>query len=195
MFDTIAIAIIDVLLAFPSLILALVIAGLLGAGLNNLIIAMISVYWVNHARITRNLVRSIKDKEYIISAKALGGKPWSIIWQHVIPNSFPTIFIYSTLDISSIILGLASMSFIGLGVQPPYAEWGAIMNEARSYMRTNPQMLIFTTICIVLSVACFQMLGEALKDQMNPRKVQIGLSRKERRKRHVTSKEPRKDIC
>jgi peptide/nickel transport system permease protein len=171
--DEILLIIIDVLLAFPSIILALVIAGLLGAGLTNLVIAFVSVYWVESARIARNISRSIREKDFILSARASGSGCIKIIRLHILPHVFPNMLIYGTLNISSIIIGVSSMSFIGLGVKPPAPEWGALLSEGRAYMRENPLMILSAIGCIMLSAACFQFLGEALRDALNPRKSHL----------------------
>jgi peptide/nickel transport system permease protein len=171
--DEILLIVIDVLLAFPGIILALVIAGLLGAGLANLVIAFVSVYWVEPARIARNISRSVREKDFILSARASGSNAFKIIRLHVLPHVLPNMLIYGTLNISSIIIGVSSMSFIGLGVKPPAPEWGALLSEGRAYMRENPLMILPAVGCIMLSAACFQFLGEALRDALNPRKSHL----------------------
>jgi peptide/nickel transport system permease protein len=171
--DEILLTVVDILLAFPGIILALVIAGLLGAGLSNLVIAFVSVYWVEPARLARNLSRSLREKDFILSARASGSGALKIIRLHILPHIFPNMLIYGTLHISSIVIGVSSMSFIGLGVKPPAPEWGALLSEGRAYMRENPLMLLSAVGCIMLSAACFQFLGEALQDALNPRKSHL----------------------
>ncbi|MDR2247323.1 MAG: ABC transporter permease subunit [Treponema sp.] len=171
--EEILLTVIDILLAFPSIILALVIAGLLGAGLTNLVIAFVSVYWVESARVARNISRSVREKDFILSARASGSGAFKIIRLHILPHVFPNMLIYGTLNISSIIIGISSMSFIGLGVKPPAPEWGALLSEGRAYMRENPLMILSAVGCIMLSAACFQLLGEALRDALNPRKSHL----------------------
>lgn len=171
--DEILLIVIDILLAFPSIILALVIAGLLGAGLANLVIAFVSVYWVESARVARNIARSVREKDFILSARASGSGAFKIIRLHILPHVFPNMLIYGTLNISSVIIGISSMSFLGLGVRPPAPEWGALLSEGRAYMRENPLMVLSAVGCIMLSAACFQFLGEALRDALNPRKSHL----------------------
>ncbi|MDR1655285.1 MAG: ABC transporter permease [Treponema sp.] len=168
--DAVLLTLIDILLAFPGIILALVIAGLLGAGLSNVILAFAAVYWVEPARIARSLSRSVREKEFILSARAAGSGAFKIIRLHILPHVLPDMIIYGALNMSSIIIGISSMSFIGLGVKPPAPEWGALLSEGRSYMRENPWMILAAICCIMLSAACFQFLGEALRDVLNPRK-------------------------
>jgi peptide/nickel transport system permease protein len=171
--DEVLLIIIDILLAFPSIILALVIAGLLGAGLGSLVIAFVSVYWAESARVARNMTRSLREKEFILSARAAGSGSFKIIRRHIAPHIFPNMLIHGTLNISSIIIGISSLSFIGLGVKPPAPEWGALLSEGRAYMRENPLMTLSAAGCIMLSAACFQFLGEALRDALNPRKSHL----------------------
>jgi peptide/nickel transport system permease protein len=171
--DEILLTVIDMLLAFPAIILALVIAGLLGAGLTNLVIAFVSVYWVESARVARNISRSVREKDFILSARASGSGALKIIRLHILPHVFPNMLIYGTLNISSIIIGVSSMSFIGLGVKPPAPEWGALLSEGRAYMRENPLIILSALGCIMLSAACFQFLGEALREALNPRKTHL----------------------
>jgi peptide/nickel transport system permease protein len=168
--DEALVIVVDILLAFPGIILALVVAGLLGAGLTNLVIAFVSVYWVEPARVARNITRSVREKDFILSARAAGSGSYKIIRLHILPHVLPNMLIYGTLNISSIIIGISSMSFIGLGVKPPAPEWGALLSEGRAYMRENPLMILSAVGCIMLAAACFQFLGEALRDALNPRK-------------------------
>jgi peptide/nickel transport system permease protein len=171
--DRILLAFIDILFAFPGIILALVIAGFLGAGLANLVIAFVFVYWVEPARVARNISRSIRERDFILSARASGSGDFRIIRLHVLPHVLPDMLIHGTLNMSSVIIGISSMSFIGLGVKPPAPEWGALLLEGRAYMRENPLMILAAVGCIMLSAACFQFLGEALRDALNPRKSHL----------------------
>ncbi|GHT78837.1 glutathione ABC transporter permease GsiD [Spirochaetia bacterium] len=172
--DAVILSIIDILLAFPGIILALVIAGLLGSGLTNLMIAMVSVYWVEHARVARSISRSVREKEFVLAARASGSGSFRIIGRHILPHVLPNMLVYGTLNMASIIIGISSMSFIGLGVKPPAPEWGALLAEGRGYMRENPLMLIAAVGCIMLSAACFQLLGEGLRDALSPRTSHLG---------------------
>jgi peptide/nickel transport system permease protein len=174
-FDGVLLMVIDILLAFPSLILALVIAGLLGQGLGNLLCAMIAVYWVEYARLARSMTRTIREKTFVIAAVASGSSPGRIILRHILPHILPGMGVYAALGMSSIILSISALSFIGLGVRPPFPEWGALITEARDYMSILPLPLFAATACLLLAAACFQMLGEALQDLLSPRQSQLGL--------------------
>jgi peptide/nickel transport system permease protein len=163
----------DTLLAFPSVILALVIAGLLGPGLLNLALALCAVYWVEPARLARSLARNLRERDFVLSARASGSGPWKIIRLHILPQALPHMAVYGALNLSSLILGLSSLSFIGLGARPPAPEWGALLAEGRSYMRENPWMILAAVACVFLSAACFQVLGEALRDSLAPRQSHL----------------------
>jgi peptide/nickel transport system permease protein len=173
--DRVLLVLIDTLLAFPSLILALVIAGILGQGLGNLIFAMSAVYWVEYARLARSMTRTIREKTFVLAAIASGSSSGGIILRHILPHVLPGMLVYATLGISHIIIGISSLSFIGLGVRPPFPEWGAMITEARDYMMERPLPLGATAGCIIGSVACFQFLGEAFQDFLNPRQSHVGL--------------------
>ncbi|MDL2237123.1 ABC transporter permease subunit [Christensenellaceae bacterium OttesenSCG-928-K19] len=185
--DLVSVGAIDIFLAFPSLILALVVAGFLGPGMQNLILAMSMVYWVEYARVTRSIVKSLREKEFVTAARALGSSSFTIIRKHILPNALPQIMIYATLNISTVIISISAMSFIGLGAAAPAAEWGSMLSDARAYINTNPQIMISIIIAIVLAVACFQMLGEAMRDRLSPRHTQLGVVNKKLRKKHAAS--------
>lgn len=176
--DKVIISIIDILLAFPGIILALVIAGMLGPGLNNLIIAVSAVHWIGYARIVRNMVISVKEKEFVKASVAVGSKDMQIIFRHILPNIIPFILVYATLDLGSLILNIAGLSFLGLGVQPPTAEWGSMLNEARPYFRDYPSLMLLPGAAILLIGLAFQLLGEGLRDILNPRASQLGLEKR-----------------
>jgi peptide/nickel transport system permease protein len=161
--------VIDILLSFPSIILALAAASLLGPGLPNLMIAMIAVYWVEPARIARSLARTLREKEFIAASRLSGSGEGRILFLHILPHVLPHLVVFGALNIGSIIMGISSLSFIGLGARPPAPEWGAILSEGRSYMQANPRPLLVTITGIALSTACFQFIGEALRDALNPR--------------------------
>jgi ABC-type dipeptide/oligopeptide/nickel transport system permease subunit len=182
--DSVILTVIDTLLSFPSLILALVIAGILGQGLGNLMLAMIAVYWVEYARLARSMTRTVREKTFVTASIASGSVPARVIIRHILPHILPGMLVYATLGVSSIIIGISSLSFIGLGVRPPYPEWGAMVNEARDTMSLSPLPLAATVTCILLSVSCFQLLGEATREYLSPRQSQLGIGK--RPKRDVT---------
>ncbi|GMO32967.1 MAG: dipeptide/oligopeptide/nickel ABC transporter permease/ATP-binding protein [Termitinemataceae bacterium] len=164
--DVIVLTLIDVLLSFPSFILALVIAGILGFGISALMIAMIAVYWVEPARIARSLCRTLREKDFILGERALGASDLRIIFYHIAPNLMPSMLVYGALNMSSVIISVSSMSFLGLGVRPPVPEWGNMLTTGRF---ENPLMIIAVIVCIIAVSAAFQMIGESARDGASPR--------------------------
>ncbi len=167
--DTIIMRIVDTILAFPNLILALVLVGLLGPGLFNVMLALALVSWVGYARIVRGMVLSIKEKEYIAAAKICGTKSASLIIRHILPNVLPPLVVLATLDLGKLVLSIATLSFLGLGAQPPTPEWGAMINDARPYLQTVPRLMIAPGAAIALTVLGFNLLGDGLRDILDPR--------------------------
>ncbi|GAK04530.1 dipeptide transport system permease protein DppC [Geomicrobium sp. JCM 19037] len=167
--DTIIMRAADVMLAFPGILLALAIVSALGASMFNVIIAL-SIYNIPvFARIVRGSVLEVKGIEYVEAIRALGAKDGKIIFQHILPNVSSPIIVQASLQIATSILSAAGLSFLGVGVQPPEPEWGAMLNDGRSYMWENPHLTIFPGIAIVLLVLSFNMLGDGLRDALDPR--------------------------
>jgi len=167
--DEIVMRIIDVLLAMPSFILALVVAGFLGPGLMNVIIALIMVRWSGLARVVRGLALSLREQHYILAARSVGASDVRIMVRHILPNVMGPVIVIATLNLGSVILSLSGLSFIGLGVQLPHPEWGAMLNYARVYMETEPRLMVLPGIAIALSVLSANLLGDALRDYWDPR--------------------------
>jgi nickel transport system permease protein len=155
----------DGVMAFPSLLLVLGLVGIWGAGLKQVIFALIFVQWVYYARIIRGVVLSLKEQTYITAAKISGSSQWTIMKKHIIPNVLPPLAVMGTLEMGWAIMDLSSMSFLGLGVQPPTPEWGAMIHEGKSYIRTNPLLMIYPGLMIMLVVITFNLLGEALSER------------------------------
>lgn len=173
--DAAVTGVIDILLAFPSIILALVVAGLMGRGLSNLMLAMCAVYWVEHARVARSLARSLRQRDFVRASVAAGSRPLYIITRRVLPHMLPEMLVFAALNMSQVLLGISAMSFIGLGAVPPAPEWGMMVSEARAYMHTNPAMLVGCIVCLLASVACFQCMAEGARDGLSVRKSQLGI--------------------
>ncbi|MCK8825586.1 nickel transporter permease [Fuchsiella alkaliacetigena] len=169
--DQLVIGVIDTLLAFPGLVLALVIAGLLGPSLINLMIALAVTHWVGYARIIRGMVMSIKEQEYILAARACGAGDLHIILVHILPNIISPVLVLATLDMGYIILSISGLSFLGLGAQPPTPEWGVMLNAGRPYMQLAPWLMFFPGMAIFLIVLAFNILGDGLRDIFDPRDV------------------------
>lgn len=167
--DNLLMRLIDVLLAFPGLILALVIAGMLGPGLLNVMMAVSAVWWVGYARVIRGLVLSVKEKEYIMAARSCGTPEWAIVIRHILPNVLSPVIVLATLDIGKLVLSISGLSFLGLGAQPPTPEWGAMLNDGRPYLQVAPQLMVYPGLAIMITVLAFNLLGDGLRDALDPR--------------------------
>jgi nickel transport system permease protein len=163
--DQVLMRLCDGVMAFPNLLLILGLVGILGPGLKQVIIALILVQWVYYARIFRGMVLSLKEQNYIAAAKISGSSQWKIIKNHIVPNVLPPLAVMGTLEMGWAIMDISAMSFLGLGVQPPTPEWGAMIHEGKSYIRTNPELMIYPGLMIMLVVVTFNLLGEALSER------------------------------
>ena len=166
--DGLLMRIVDVLLAFPSLLLALAVTGALGPGLFHLALAMVAVWWVDYARLVRGLVLAVKERPFIESARALGLPAHRVALRHVIPNVVSPVIVLSTLQTGRLLLALAALSFLGLGVSPPTPEWGAMLNEGQSYLASAPQLMVYPGVAITLAALGFNLLGDGLRDVLDP---------------------------
>ncbi|MDP3044576.1 MAG: ABC transporter permease subunit [Bacillota bacterium] len=167
--DNIIMRVVDVLLAFPSLVLALVIAGMLGPGLINVLIALASVWWVEYARFVRAIVLSVKAKEFVLAARASGTSDVGIMTRHILPDVLSPVIVLATLDMGKLILVISGLSFLGLGAQPPAPEWGAMLNDGRPYLQVAPQLMLYPGLAIMTVVLAFNLLGDGLRDALDPR--------------------------
>ncbi|MCC7370675.1 MAG: ABC transporter permease [Chloroflexi bacterium] len=162
--DLVISSLLTVLLALPSLLLSLAILGILGPGDGSLLIALIAAGWAGHARIFRASVLSLREQLYVESAISLGATPARILVRHLIPNLLPTVIVLATLDFGALLLTVSSLSFLGLGVQPPTADWGVMLNDARPYFSQVPMLMIVPGVCIALVAMTSNLLGDALRD-------------------------------
>ncbi|MCL6635095.1 MAG: nickel ABC transporter permease subunit NikC [Peptococcaceae bacterium] len=158
----------DMMLAFPNLVLALAIVGMLGPGLVNIMIAMVAVQWVWYARIIRGMVLSVRERPFVLAAKVSGTGAPHIVLRHILPNIISQVVVLATLDIGWVVLSLSGFSFLGLGVQPPTPEWGAMLNDARPCLRSNPAQMVYPGLMILMVVMAFNLLGDALRDALDP---------------------------
>lgn len=167
--DNLIMRVMDVLLSIPSTLLAIAIVAALGSGLGNLMIAVGISNVPTYARIVRASVMSIGGMEFIEAARAAGSSDLRIIFKHIIPNCLAPIIIQSTLGVASAILTAAGLSFIGLGIQPPSPEWGAMVSSGRAYIRDFPHMTLFPGIAIMLTILSLNLLGDGLRDALDPK--------------------------
>ncbi len=167
--DTVIMRIADMMLAFPGLVLALAVAGILGASMRNAVIAISLVSWTKYARLARSLVLKIRNRDYVAAAVVTGSKTPYMLWRYMIPNALPTLIITATTDIGGMMLELASLSFLGFGAVPPTPEWGLMLSEGRSYMQSAPWLMIFPGLAIFVTVVVFNMLGDSIRDILDPK--------------------------
>ena len=167
--DAVIMRIADMMLAFPGLVLALAVAGLMGASIKNAIIAIVVVSWTKYARLARSLVMKIRDRDYVSAAIVTGSKTPYMLFRYMLPNALPTLIITAATDIGSMMLELAAMSFLGFGAKPPAPEWGYMLNEGRACMQSAPWLMIFPGLAIFVVVVVFNMLGDSIRDILDPR--------------------------
>jgi peptide/nickel transport system permease protein len=167
--DTVLMRLVDTLLAFPYLLLAIVIVGALGPGLNNAILAVGISAMPTYARVTRSAVLSLRENEYVLAARAVGSTDGRVIIRHILPNALAPIIVVATVGMAQAILSAAGLSFLGLGAQPPTPEWGAMLNAGRPYLFDAPHIATFPGIAVVLAMLGFNLLGDGLRDALDPR--------------------------
>lgn len=167
--DNIIMRIMDVLMAFPSLLLAITIVSVLGPGLRNALLAIAIVAIPIYARVVRASVLSVKEQAYVSASFALGASHFHILLQRVLPNAVPPLIVQATLGIGTAILDAAALSFLGLGAQPPLPEWGTMLGSERQQMFTAPHLVFFPGVAIMITVLSFNLLGDGLRDAIDPR--------------------------
>ncbi|MDA5108631.1 MULTISPECIES: nickel transporter permease [Brevibacillus] len=159
----------DIMLAFPSILLAIAIVAMLGPSLENALLAIAIVNIPTYGRLVRSRVLSLKEEEFVMAAKAIGSKNSRIILQHILPNSLAPIIVTGTLGIATAILEAAALGFLGLGAQPPQPEWGLMLSDSRQYIQKAPWTVIFPGLSIMLTVLGFNLIGDGLRDALDPR--------------------------
>jgi ABC-type dipeptide/oligopeptide/nickel transport system permease subunit len=162
----------DVLLAFPSLLLAIAIVSVLGPGLQNALLAIAIVSIPIYARVVRASVLTVKEQEYVAASRALGASNSRIMFVRILPNSFSPLVVQGTLGIAAAILSAAALSFLGLGAQPPTPEWGTMLGSERNQVFTAPHLVFLPGIAIMITVLAFNLLGDGLRDALDPRLAQ-----------------------
>jgi peptide/nickel transport system permease protein len=163
--------IMDVLLAFPGILLAIALVAVLGPSLRNVVLALVTIGWVGYARLVRGQVLKVRELDYVQAARALGAPVGRVLLRHVIPATFSTVSVQATLGMAGAIIAEASLSFLGLGVQPPMPSWGTMLDAGRSHLFDAPHLTIVPGLAIALLVLGFNFAGDALRDRIDPRSL------------------------
>ena len=169
--ETVLMRFADMMLSFPGIVLAIAIAGILGGSVVNTILALFVVGWAKYARMVRSIVLKIRQEDYITAAKLSGTRTPRILLRHILPNVLPIIVITGAMDIGTMMMEIAGLSFLGFGAQPPTPEWGLMLNEGRQYIQTAPWLMVYPGLAIFLVVAVFNLWGDSLRDVLDPRKA------------------------
>ena len=167
--DAVIMRLADMMIAFPGLVLAIAVAGMLGASMRNAIIAITIVTWPKYARMARSLVLKIRHTDYVYAAIVTGSSTWRMLTKYMLPNTITTLVITAATDIGGMMMELAALSFLGFGAQPPAPEWGSMLNEGRDFMQSAPWMMVYPGLAIFITVVVFNMLGDNLRDILDPR--------------------------
>lgn len=166
-FDAYMMRIVDGLSALPEFILAIAIAGFLGPSLTNLMLSVVLVKWMSYARVVRGIVLSEREKDYVLAAIVGGCSTWKVLYRHLLPQIVSPVLVLAALDVGKVILTISSLSYLGLGAQPPAPEWGAMLNDGRSYFQTAPEMMIYPGVAIILVVLACNLVGDGLRDALD----------------------------
>jgi peptide/nickel transport system permease protein len=170
------IVVMNAFLSFPGLLLAIAFVAFLGPGMVNLILALSIGGWVGYARLVRAQVLAAREREYVEAARALGASDWRIVTRHILPNILQPVIVQAAIGMAGAVLAEATMSFLGLGVPPPTPSWGSMLNDARAHLFDAPHMALFPAAAVMLAVLSFNLIGDALRDRMDPRsRMEAGL--------------------
>lgn len=163
-------------LSFPGILLAIAFVAFLGPGIGNLILALSIGGWVGYARLVRAQVMAAREREYVEAARALGASDLRVIVRHIMPNIVQPVIVQAAIGMAGAILAEGTMSFLGLGVPPPAASWGSMLNDARGHLFDAPHLVLFPAVALMLAVISFNLIGDALRDYMDPRsRIEAGL--------------------
>jgi peptide/nickel transport system permease protein len=160
---------VNAFLSFPGILLAIAFAAFLGPGLDKVVLALVITGWAGYARLARAQVLKVKEMDYVLAARSLGASHTRILLRHILPNAIQPVLIQATIGMAGAILAESTLSFLGLGVLAPAPSWGAMLNDASSYLFSAPHMVIFPALAIMTAVLAFNLLGDALRDWLDPR--------------------------
>jgi len=170
------IVVMNAFLSFPGILLAIAFVAFRGPGIFNLVLALSLGGWVGYARLVRAQVLATREREYVQAARALGASDWRVIVRHILPNIIQPIIVQAAIGMAGAILAEATMSFLGLGVPPPTASWGSMLNDGRSHLFDAPHLVLFPAAAVMLAVLAFNFIGDALRDYLDPRsRIEVGL--------------------
>lgn len=167
--DFILMRITDIFLSFPGILLAIALSGIMGPGIDNLVIALSIVGWVGFARLTRAQVLSLREREHVIAAQALGSRHLYILWHHLLPLTVAPLIVQATFGVAQVVIAEAGLSYLGLGVQPPQASWGAMIRDGAGFMLVAPHLVLAPGIAMSLVVFAINLLGDDLRDRLDVR--------------------------
>jgi peptide/nickel transport system permease protein len=171
-----SVIVMNAFLSFPGILLAIAFVAFLGPGIFNLILALCIGGWVGYARLVRAQVLAVKEKEFVEAARALGASDWRIVTRHILPNIIQPVIVQAAIGMAGAVLAEATMSFLGLGVPPPTASWGSMLNDGRAHLFDAPHLVLFPATGVMLAVLSFNFIGDALRDYMDPRsRIEAGL--------------------
>jgi peptide/nickel transport system permease protein len=166
--DLIIMRIVDILMAFPFMVLAIAMVAVAGPSLGNMMLVLGGVSWIWYTRLVRGMVLALREEDYILAARALGASNFTIIFKHLVPNVLAVVIVQASFSVAEAILAAASLSYLGLGAQPPTAEWGAMLSNAKEYMRILPVLSIAPGVAIMITVLAINFIGDALRDALDP---------------------------
>jgi peptide/nickel transport system permease protein len=171
-----SVVLMNAFLSFPGILLAIAFVAFLGPGIFNLILALCIGGWVGYARLVRAQVLAVKEKEFVEAARALGASDWRIVTRHILPNIIQPVIVQAAIGMAGAVLAEATMSFLGLGVPPPTASWGSMLNDSRAHLFDAPHLVLFPALAVMLAVLSFNFIGDALRDYLDPRsRIEAGL--------------------
>jgi peptide/nickel transport system permease protein len=166
--DQLLMRFVDILMAFPGILLAIAFTAVLGPGLDHVVLALCLIGWTGYARLVRGEILSLREREFIHAARALGCRPARTILRHLLPNLLPPLLIQATFGLAAAIVAEGSLSFLGLGVEPPTPSWGAMLNEGRQFLLVAPHLTTYPGLAIMLTVVALNLVGDALQEKLNP---------------------------
>ncbi len=167
--DQLLMRLIDILMAFPGILLAIAFTAVLGPGLEHVILALCLIGWTGYARLVRGEILSLRERDFVQAARALGGKPKRIILRHLLPNLLPPLLIQATFGLAAAVVAEGSLSFLGLGVEPPTPSWGSMLNDGRQFLLVAPHLTTYPGLALMITVLALNLVGDALQDRLETR--------------------------